>query len=396
LVLALGSALPDSLAYHSPLKEASIQRVPIETPEEDVAVRFVTLPSAQITPTMAYTSYLPIVIKPEPPPQPTDCDLYEPNDTSEQANTIQPGEMRTDCVLPETDIDWWVFLVTTEAEVIIEVLGDGGSGDLYVKLYDNNLNLIESDIGFGGTDAQIDRLCGTGQDPLSAGTYYVSVEDYLNNDEIIPYDISLVVAPCPSAVVLANHSSYITLDSSPSLIVVGEIQNNGVIGMRDIRLVVNLFNNSGQLIDTTVAYNFRWLDSALGPGDKTCFQAEFSEFDGWSYYEFETPTYTSIGDPLQNMTVYGDNGTYDPGDGSYRILGFIRNDNDSQVTDVDLIATLYDTVNTTVGCGFTPTNNDDLNPGQSSSFELTFSGYYRDYADVDSYRLQVDGFLQEP
>ncbi len=286
--------------------------------------------------------------------------------------------------------------MTTEAEVIIEVLGDGGSGDLYVKLYDNNLNLIESDIGFGGTDAQIDRLCGTGQDPLSAGTYYVSVEDYLNNDEIIPYDISLVVAPCPSAVVLANHSSYITLDSSPSLIVVGEIQNNGVIGMRDIRLVVNLFNNSGQLIDTTVAYNFRWLDSALGPGDKTCFQAEFSEFDGWSYYEFETPTYTSIGDPLQNMTVYGDNGTYDPGDGSYRILGFIRNDNDSQVTDVDLIATLYDTVNTTVGCGFTPTNNDDLNPGQSSSFELTFSGYYRDYADVDSYRLQVDGFLQEP
>lgn len=70
LVLALSGAPPDSLADHTPLKEASMQSAPIETHTENVAVRFVTLPSAQITPTLAYTSYLPIVIKPEPPPQP--------------------------------------------------------------------------------------------------------------------------------------------------------------------------------------------------------------------------------------------------------------------------------------------------------------------------------------
>lgn len=331
---------------------------------------------------------------------PEECNVHEPNDVPDQANTAQAGETQTDCIVPEIDVDWRVFSVTTESEVIIEVLGDGGSGDLYVKLYDNNLNLIESDTGWDGTDAQIDRLCGTGRDPLSAGTHYVSVEDYSNNDEIIPYDISLSVTPCPSAVVLANHSSYTTLDFSPSLIVVGEIQNNGIIGIMEPRIVVNLFDDNNQLIDTAIAYTYlaqySWRDSALGAGDKTCFRAEFGEFDGWSYYEFETPTYSSTGDPLQNMTVYGDNGTYDSGDGSYRILGFVRNDNEVTVTDVDLIGTLYDAGSTVVGCGTIGANNDNLAPGQSSSFELTFSGYYRDYADVDSYRLQVDGFLQEP
>jgi hypothetical protein len=67
LVLALSGAPPDSLADHTPLKQASMQSAPIETRTGDVAVRFMTLPSAQITPTLAYTSYLPIVIKPEPP-----------------------------------------------------------------------------------------------------------------------------------------------------------------------------------------------------------------------------------------------------------------------------------------------------------------------------------------
>lgn len=398
VALALGSNPQVLLADKTTLNQEAIENALIDTQNEGVTVRFMTIPSAQITPTVAFTSYLPIVMKPELPPQPLDCDFYEPNDTSEQANWIQSGETQRHCITPETDVDWVKFSVNTESEVIIEALGDGGNSDLYITLYDDSFSLIEPDVGWNGTDVQIDRLCGNGLDPIAAGTYYISIEDYFNNNEIIPYDISLAVTPCPSAVVLANHSSYTTLDFSPSLIVVGEIQNNGLIGIMEPRVVVNLFNDSDQLIDTAIAYThlaqYSWRDSALGAGDKTCFRAEFSEFDGWSYYEFETPTYDSTADPLQNMTVYGDNGTYDPGDGSYRILGFVRNDNEVTVTDVNLIGTLYDAGSTVVGCGTIGANNDNLTPGQSSSFEMTFSGYYRDYADVNSYRLQIDGISQ--
>jgi hypothetical protein len=395
VALALGSNPQVLLADKATLNQEAIENALIDTQNEGVTARFMTIPSAQITPTVAFTSYLPIVMKPELPPQSLDCDFYEPNDTSEQANWIQSSETQRHCITPETDVDWVKFSVNIESRGIIEVLGDGGDGDLYVRLYNNDLDLIEFDYGWGGTDTQIDRLCGTEHDPLSAGAYYISIEDSGKNDEIIPYVISSTIAPCPTSMVLTNHSIYTT---TSSLAVMGEIQNNGFIGIMEPRIVVNLFDDNNQLIDTAIAYThlaqYSWRDSALGAGDKTCFQAEFGEFDGWSYYEFETPTYAFTGDPLQNMTVYGDNGTYDSGDGSYRILGFVRNDNEVTVTDVDLTGTLYDAGSTVVGCGTIGANNDNLAPGQSSSFEMTFSGYYRDYADVDSYRLQVDGISQ--
>ncbi|NIT56555.1 MAG: hypothetical protein GWN00_10085, partial [Aliifodinibius sp.] len=81
----------------------------------------------------------------------------------------------------------------------------------------------------------------------------------------------------------------------------------------------------------------------LPANDKTCFLVSFDEFNGWSHFEFETPTYYSTTDNwLRNMVVYGDNGTYDPNNGSYRILGFVRNDNDIQIQSVQPIVTLYD------------------------------------------------------
>ena len=203
-------------------------------------------------------------------------------------------------------------------------------------------------------------------------------------------------APVQNLVILPNYSTY-TVDTFDDLVIVGEIQNNGNIGVTHIRLVTNLFNNSGQLIDTAIAYNFGWIDSPLSPGEKTCFSARFGTFDGWSYIKFESPTsILSTVSPLKNMAIFGDNGIYNPDTGSYKILGFVRNDNSTSVADVDVIATGYNNNNTVVGCRFTSSNNDNLVPGQSSSFEMMFFEWNRDrdYADVASYHLQVDGRLQ--
>jgi hypothetical protein len=188
--------------------------------------------------------------------------------------------------------------------------------------------------------------------------------------------------------VLPNHSYYTT---SYALYIVGEVQNNGEIGLREVKVIANLFNGSDQLIDTGMDYV--WED--VLPGDKTCFSLSFSDWAGWSYYQFETPTYYSTSNQrLENMTVYGDYGTYSPSDGSYSILGFVRNDNDFRVKSVGVTTTLYNASGAVVGCGSTTVSSTDLNPGGSSSFELRFSGYDRDYADVTSYRIQVSGYPQ--
>jgi hypothetical protein len=260
------------------------------------------------------------------------------------------------------------------------------AGDIELRFYDSDLNLLESHYSWPDDPARVNRECGIWGAPLPAGVYYARVEHWLNSAEIPSYDITLTVNACPTPVILANHTAYTT---SYSMFVVGEVQNNGEIGLSQVEVITNLFSDKDQLIDTGT--DNVTLD-VLPPGDKTCFEVGLSEFDGWSYYEFETPTYYSTSnDQLQNITVYNDNGTYNPDNGSYGILGFARNDNDVQVRYVQLIVTLYNTSGTVVGCGYTSVNSTHLDPGQSSSFELTFSGYYRDYADVASYRMQVDG-----
>lgn len=329
--------------------------------------------------------YLPLIFK-SGSPSPPGCNSYEPNDTPEQANWIQDGETQIQCIVPKTDVDWVKFSVSAESELILEAADEGG-GLLELGLYDSDLNELNFSYSWPDGPARIERGCGLWGDPLPAGIYYGRVDHWLNFEEIPDYEISLSVNTCPTPVVLANHSFYYFFGD---LYVVGEVQNSGEIGLEWVSVPANLFNGDEQLIDTGTGYAEL---SVLPPGDKTCFQFWFDVWDGWSHYEFEMPTYYSISsDQLQNMTVHGDNGTYDSGYGWYRVLGFIRNDNETQVEFVKPIVTLYNASGTVIGCGSTFVSSTHLDPAQSSSFELNFTG--RDYIDVASYRVQVDGSLQ--
>lgn len=194
----------------------------------------------------------------------------------------------------------------------------------------------------------------------------------------------------PTAVpveVLPNHSDYV--DSIDNLWIVGEVQNNTSDYLRFVRITANVFDGEGQLLDT----NFSYIDlDSLSPHEKTCFDVLFSdEPAGWSYYEFEV-RYRTGGEPQPSLTVFNDRGSYDSIFGWYKIIGQVRNDHGSRVEYVKPVGTVYDASGTVVGCGFTYVNATDLDPGQTSSFEMLFTG--RDYADVVSYRLQVDGNVQ--
>ena len=110
---------------------------------------------------------------------------------------------------------------------------------------------------------------------------------------------------------------------------------------------------------------------------------------GWSYYTFEAPTYSTDGSLLPNLTVLNDSGSYNSTFGWYKIIGQVRNDHGTRVEYVSPVGTVYNASGVVVGCDFTYVNSTHLDPGQTSSFEMTFTG--RDYVDVTSYRLQIDG-----
>lgn len=199
---------------------------------------------------------------------------------------------------------------------------------------------------------------------------------------------TLTPTTVPSGVhILSNHSSYV--DSSDYLHIAGEVQNSTANHLQLVKISVNIYNSSDDFIDTD--YTYTKLDN-LPAGYKTCFHILLEEPAGWSYYQFETPTYWTGGKPLPNLTVLNHSGSYNPTSGKYVIIGQVRNDHGTRVESVSPVGTLYNDSGLVVGCGSTWVNSTHLDPGQISSFKITFYGHH--YADVTSYRLQVDGYPQ--
>ena len=139
-------------------------------------------------------------------------DGYEPDGDSGQANWISSGSPQNHSIVPATDTDWGKFQLDATSAITLETSGSTGS-DTRMWLYDSNLNELEySDDE--GTDyySYIDRSCGV--DALAAGTYYVKVDEYGNNDEISSYNLSFnVTATCAPPTPSNFHVSATTTDS---------------------------------------------------------------------------------------------------------------------------------------------------------------------------------------
>jgi hypothetical protein len=196
-----------------------------------------------------------------------------------------------------------------------------------------------------------------------------------------PPPISTIIPP--GIQILPNHSYYV--DSINYLHIVGEVLNYTPHNLALVKISVYIFNSSEHLLDTANTYTY--LDN-LPAWNKTCFELLLPEPSGWAYYKFQI-SYT-VGQSLPNLTVLNDSGSYNPTYEWYEIIGQVRNDHGSRVEYVSPVSTIYNASGTVVGCDFTYVNSTHLDPGQISSFKLTFVG--RDYTDVTSYRLQVDGY----
>lgn len=118
-------------------------------------------------------------------------DGYEPDDTAAEANTISDGSPQTGhSILPVGDEDWVKFTLSAEAAVTLET--SGGSGDTQMWLYDNSITELDYDDDDGsGLFSYLQRTCGG--DALPAGSYYVRVREYANNDSIPDYSLSFTV-----------------------------------------------------------------------------------------------------------------------------------------------------------------------------------------------------------
>lgn len=121
---------------------------------------------------------------------------YEPDNTPGQAKLITSGAPQTHSIAPNTDLDWVKFQLSTTSGVLLETSGALES-DTRISLYTSNLTPIEyNDDTATSFWSFIDKACD--DDPLPAGTYYVKVEEYLNDAQIPSYNLAFDASPCPS------------------------------------------------------------------------------------------------------------------------------------------------------------------------------------------------------
>lgn len=120
-------------------------------------------------------------------------DSWEPDNSSGQANPIFSGAPQGHGLCPIGDEDWYVFTLAEPSTVLLGT--SGPSGDTRMWLYNSRLIQIEFDDDDGpGLFSEIDRLCGV--DALPAGTYFVQVDEFGDNNYIDSYTMSFDSLSC--------------------------------------------------------------------------------------------------------------------------------------------------------------------------------------------------------
>lgn len=241
-------------------------------------------------------------------------------------------------------------------------------------------------------------LLAMGSSSLAAPTRPQPADGFTN---FLPYISSNSTAPPPQptptstptttpdpVVILPNHSTYAS--SIGTMYVVGEIKNNSQDYLRFVKLTVNVFDKDGKLLGS---YSPSVSVSVVNPGETACFKAFLDEPAGWNHYGFSDLSYMTGGEPLTDLVIVNHNGIYKPEIfGQYIVNGQIRNESSQTIKYAKGVGTIYDAANTVIGCGTAFVDGYHLNPGQTSSFKITFG--VRDYKDFDSYKIEVSGTPQ--
>ncbi|MBN1121190.1 MAG: protein kinase [Anaerolineae bacterium] len=185
--------------------------------------------------------------------------------------------------------------------------------------------------------------------------------------------------------VLGDLSTYTT--STGAVYFIGEITNTGNVGLVYVKLTIILRDQANNLLTTETGY----VDlTVLEPGQTAPISVLFADgVPDYHHYEF-----TLQGDPATYLHSYNDfeiiadNGHIGSLSG-YQIEGEVRNTGDHAAEFVKVVASLYNSDGVIIGTSFTYVSADILQPGESSTFDLTV--YSVPAESIDSYTLIVQG-----
>jgi uncharacterized protein (UPF0332 family) len=244
--------------------------------------------------------------------------------------------------------------------------------------------ILEADMSSGSVTNTAYATGKFGSDTVTSNTDSVTIRAV----QTLKYNyLPMVMTYLPSGVyILPKNTQYV---SRSTMFVIGEVLNNTQDSLNTVEVPVNFYDAEGNLVGSSSTY-LRPLD--LPASEKGCFKIAMQVPQNWSYYQFGVPKYT-IDLTSSGLAINNDSGVFNPVNGDYDIFGQVKNYGDQRSNSVSVSGTLYDSAGAPVGCEYGTVIGNNLDPGQTSGFEINYSGYYRNYKDVAYYKLRVAGQL---
>lgn len=183
--ISAGSA-SGNFAYISRQLSAGTYYVKIQGQGSVVPEYLLNLTVSHNTPTATPT------ITPTVTPTLINGDIYETDNTYQQANIIYDGVPQIHSIYPVGDLDWVKFILVNPSVIVLSAIGEGQTGDTYLMIYNSSMSMVAYDDDSGGLGVW-SLISAT----LPAGTYYALVQSntkYSNLSRTIDsYTLSLSV-----------------------------------------------------------------------------------------------------------------------------------------------------------------------------------------------------------
>jgi len=189
-----------------------------------------------------------------------------------------------------------------------------------------------------------------------------------------------------AAVHVVSSNAFVPYAGSSSLYIVGEVHNTTSSNVQFVRINATLRDSGGNVVGSDYTYSDIY---TLAPGMTSPFLVLFSDPPAWASYDLVATWSTTSRTPYP-LEILNHTTRFDAYH-AFHVAGEIRNQYGEQRTFVKAFVTLYDADHNVIGVDYAYTNPDDLNPGQTASFDVEVYFYKGkpDHNAIVSYRLQV-------
>ena len=210
-------------------------------------------------------------------------------------------------------------------------------------------------------------------------------ETPIPTDTPLPTEPPEPTATEPPAVTIVSATGYAS--EYGIYYVAGEVRNNSESALDYVEIVGTFYDDQNQVVDTTFTYTMLDIVDAggLAPFELSLLDPP----DTLSSYKLDVQYNETWDDPLR-VTVTSHRGSLSEY-GIYSVVGEVENPYDFPIEYVMIAATFYDSAGNVVRAGYTYTNLDILQAGQSSPFDLSILD---PPPELDHYELQTQARKQ--